>query len=147
MNVFPPRCSHGRILLACPEDCPEQDALLKQYQDALHAWEARLRKNTKDMIKRGSGPHGERQVTTIGERIADAIMAQHHTCDEVHPGDACCSDTCAELAVDDAHDILCTHDEDATIARRLGQVPAVEPPYITPALRRAYLTGFRKALE
>ena len=43
MAAVIPRCTHGNIILGCPEDdCPEQNAYLEVMNGRLREWERRL---------------------------------------------------------------------------------------------------------
>ncbi len=48
----PPKCSHGKIILGCPDDdCPEQNEYLAEQEKALVAYEDRMRQNAKDIVE------------------------------------------------------------------------------------------------
>lgn len=52
----PPRCVHGRILLACPDDaCPTQQAYLDQQEFALADYERRQQAAVRRLVREALG--------------------------------------------------------------------------------------------
>ncbi len=57
-----PRCSHGRIILACPDDaCPEQNAYLAEQEAALDGWWARQVDEARRLVRAAVGLPVEEQ--------------------------------------------------------------------------------------
>ena len=47
-----PRCSHGNILLACPrDDCPEQDAYVKDFNARMDAHYEHQRAEARRLVR------------------------------------------------------------------------------------------------
>lgn len=47
----PPRCSHDKIILGCPDDdCPEQNAYIEEMQAGLRAYNATLESNLRELL-------------------------------------------------------------------------------------------------
>lgn len=51
-----PRCSHGHILLGCPQDdCPEQSAYLAHQQQQLDRWRHFLSEEARLLVREALG--------------------------------------------------------------------------------------------
>lgn len=55
-NWSPPRCGHGRIILACPhDDCKEQNAYVAEQNRKVDAYDSELRKRAREFVRNSLG--------------------------------------------------------------------------------------------
>ena len=52
----PPRCSHGHILLGCPDiQCPEQNAYLADQEEQMLHWQRRQMEAAREVVREALG--------------------------------------------------------------------------------------------